>query len=208
MITIVNYGIGNLDSVLRAFRKSGADVVLSSEVKDLEAADHIVLPGVGSFAKAMQYLRASGLTETLNRKVLEEKTPVLGICLGFQMLMRHSGEGDAEGLGWINGDTRRFDFQALDPPPKIPHMGWNDLAAQKQSPLLASIHPDACFYFAHSYCVSCDDASAILTTSTYGYEFVSAVQQDNIFGTQFHPEKSHANGLQLVKNFIGYRSDA
>lgn len=206
MIAIVNYGIGNLDSVLRAFHNCGADTCICDDVSGIEAAERIVLPGVGSFAKAMEYLRQSGLMPVLNRRVLEEHVPVLGICLGFQMFTRHSEEGDAEGLGWIDGETRRFNFETLDGPRlKIPHMGWNDLQARKESPLLAGIHPDACFYFAHSYYVSCSDSDAVLTKSVYGTEFVSSVQQGNIFGTQFHPEKSHASGLQLLRNFMGYR---
>jgi imidazole glycerol-phosphate synthase subunit HisH len=208
MTTIVNYGIGNLDSVLRAFRNCSDAASISNDPAEIAAAERIVLPGVGSFAKAMEYLRQSGLLPVLEKKVLEEKTPVLGICLGFQMFTRHSEEGDAEGLGWIDGYTRKFDFTGIEGPRlKIPHMGWNDLQAAKESPLLAGIHPDACFYFAHSYYVSCDDNAAVLARSAYGLDFVSAVHRGNIFGTQFHPEKSHANGLQLIRNFLEYRHE-
>lgn len=208
MIAIVNYGIGNLDSVLRACRKCEAEAVIATEPEQIEAADHIVLPGVGSFAKAMHFLEQSGLRPIIERKTFDEKTPLLGICLGYQMLTRHSEEGDAKGLGWIDGETRRFRFDDITPPLKIPHMGWNDLDRRKASPLLDGIDARACFYFAHSYCVHCDDKDAVLATSRYGYDFVSAIHRDNIFGTQFHPEKSHANGLQLLRNFIGFGRDA
>jgi len=203
MIVIVNYGIGNLDSVARAFRACEAEAVVSSRPEDIDQADGIVLPGVGSFAKAMQNLNEGGLLAALNRRVIEQQTPILGICLGFQMFTKGSEEGGVDGLGWIDAETRRFDFSRQHQPCKIPHMGWNDLHAQKAGPLFEGIHADACFYFAHSYCVSCNDECAVLATTDYGYEFVSAVERGNIFGTQFHPEKSHANGLKILKNFIG-----
>ena len=208
MIVIVNCGMGNLDSVLRAFSKHEAEVVVSSQPEELERADGIVLPGVGSFAKAVRNLNEGGLTAVLNRKVLDEHTPILGICLGFQMFTKHSEEGGADGLGWIDGETKRFDFEQPGPRLKVPHLGWNNLERRKESPLFEGIHCDACFYFAHSYCVVCNEESAILTTSTYGREFVSSVERGNIFGTQFHPEKSHANGLSLVRNFVEHTRHA
>ncbi len=208
MIVIVNYGIGNLDSILRAFRRQGADVRLSSSAAELKQAQGVILPGVGSFAKAMEYLTRSELFPVLQSKVLEERRPILGICLGFQMFTKWSEEGDAEGLGWIDAQTKRFNFNGMEPQPKMPHMGWNDLKRHKDSPIFEGIHKDACYYFAHSYCVSCNDEDAVLAETNYGYPFVSAVQKDNIFGTQFHPEKSHANGLQLVQNFIGLAENA
>ncbi len=197
MIAIVNYGIGNLDSVSRALSKCGAEAVVTSRAEDIESAQGIILPGVGSFGEAMQNLREGGLLPVLHRRVMEAHRPTLGICLGFQMFTRHSEEGDAEGLGWIDGATRRFRV-----PEKIPHMGWNDLSVRKASPLLDDVSPSACFYFAHSYCVVCHEAEAILATSEYGGEFVSAVAKNNLFGVQFHPEKSHAGGLRLLSNFV------
>lgn len=208
MIVIVDYGIGNLDSVLRGFRHAGAEAVVASDPAALDRADGIVLPGVGSFAKGMRNLTEQGLLPALNRRVLEEKAPVLGICLGFQLFTKHSEEGDAEGLGWIDGVTKRFNFPFLDNLIPVPHMGWNELEVRKENRLLDGIHPGACFYFAHSYCVHCKDDGAILATTEYGYDFVSAVERDNIFGTQFHPEKSHANGLDLLRNFVGLTEHA
>ena len=208
MIAIINYGIGNLDSVERAFRHVDAAAKIVTRPEELDAATHLVLPGVGAFDEAMENLHASGFAEVLERKVHAEHVPLLGICLGFQMLTKRSEEGRAPGLGWIDAETKRFDFSGRDPAPKIPHLGWNDLDVRKDSPLLAGISHAACYYFAHSYCVSCDDPSAVLAATSYGYEFVSAVHRDNIFATQFHPEKSHNNGLQLIRNFVGYTSDA
>lgn len=198
MIAIVNYGIGNLDSVSRALLKCGGEVMVTARAEDIARADGIILPGVGSFAEAMQNLHQGGLLPALEEKVLGEQTPALGICLGFQMFTRHSEEGDAAGLGWIDGETRRFRV-----PEKIPHMGWNDLRVHKPSPLLEDVPAEACFYFAHSYHVVCNEPEAILATSDYGGEFVSAVAKNNLFGVQFHPEKSHANGLRLLRNFLG-----
>lgn len=201
MIVIVNYGIGNLDSVLRAFRKCQAEAQVSNRLPDIDKADGIVLPGVGSFDPAMATLRNEGLIPILNRKVLQEHTPILGICLGFQLFSHSSEEGETEGLGWIHGETRRFRHEAQGY--KIPHMGWNDVTFRRETPFTEGVKPPgAAFYFAHSYAVSCRDEAAILATTDYGVEFVSAVQQDNIIGTQFHPEKSHANGLKLIENFV------
>ena len=199
MIIIINYGIGNLDSVVRAFRRADAEVAISSTREDLSAAEGIVLPGVGSFGQAMASLRESGLLPVLNQKVLENHTPVLGICLGFQMFTRCSEEGDAEGLGWIEGQTRRLSSGPLP----IPHIGWNDLARRGDSVLLAGVPDDACFYFAHSYFVECRE-DAVLATTDYGMPFAAAVEAGPIFGTQFHPEKSLANGLKVVRNFVEY----
>jgi len=203
MIVIVNYGIGNLDSVSRAFAKCGEDAVITSESSMVDRAEGIVLPGVGSFAPAMQNLRDTGLLPVLNRKALEERVPVLGICLGFQMFSRFSEEGDAEGLGWLDAVTRRFRFDGMVPAPKVPHLGWNDLQRVKDSPLIEGVTADAAFYFAHSYYVDCHEPDAVLTATGYGHDFVSSVACGNLYGLQFHPEKSHANGLRIVSNFIG-----
>jgi len=198
MIAIVNYGIGNLDSVARAFRKVGAEPVITTDPSDLERADGIVLPGVGSFDQAMNTLREHSLLDTLGRRVIDEKTPVLGICLGMQMFSRRSEEGETEGLGWLDAETVRF----ADGPSKIPHMGWNDVQRLHASALFEGVRDDAPFYFAHSYHVVCREERDILARTEYSAPFVSAVERGNIFGTQFHPEKSHANGLCVVHNFV------
>lgn len=201
MIAIINYGIGNLDSVLRAFRKCGADVTVSSSPAVISGARGLVLPGVGSFAEAMGHLRERGLVEVLNDCVMTRKVPVLGICLGFQMFTRHSEEGDAAGLGWIDGVTRRFDFGGDAAGLRVPHMGWDEVFWRAPGLLLTGIPAEACFYFAHSYYVDCED-DCVLGRSDYGRPFVSAVLRDNLVGFQFHPEKSHAVGLRLLGNFV------
>ncbi len=201
MIVVVDYGMGNLDSVVRGFSKAGTAVKVSGDAADIAAASGIVLPGVGAYAEAMRNLRANGLVDLLNRRVLGERVPVLGICLGFQLMTAHGEEGDADGLGWMGGVTRRFRF-AADAAVKIPHMGWNDLQRQAESPLFDGIDPRACFYFAHSYHVTDPVPEAALATSVYGAPFISSASLNgHIFGTQFHPEKSYENGIRILANF-------
>ena len=201
MIAVLDYGMGNLDSVIRAFDKAGAAVKVTADPDDISAATGIVLPGVGAYAEAMRNLRERGLIDVLNRRVLGDRVPVLGICLGFQLMTAHGEEGDADGLGWLGGTTRRFRF-APDAGVKIPHMGWNDLQGRADSPLFDGIDPRACFYFAHSYHVTDPVPGAVITTSDYGGPFISsAALNGHIFGTQFHPEKSYENGIRILSNF-------
>ncbi len=207
MIVIIDYGIGNLQSVQRSFQRIGAAAMISSKHEDLMSAERIVLPGVGSFAEGMDHLKRFGLLPVLNQKVLEQGTPFLGICLGFQMLTKGSEEGDTEGLGWIDAETKHFHFDGPGSQYRVPHMGWNDLSAKRENPLLNGLSDASCFYFAHSYYVTCDDQSAILATTQYGREFVTVIQKGNIFGTQFHPEKSQANGLAVLRNFVEFHSE-
>jgi len=197
MIVIVDYGMGNLHSVYKAFKRLNAKVIVSSSPKDIEKADKIVLPGVGHFKKGMEHLRSLKLIPVLNKKVLEEKTPILGICLGIQLFTNHSEEGDVPGLSWIDAGTIKLNNKL-----KIPHMGWNSIRIKKQNPLFSGIDSEKQFYFVHSYHVVPKDKSIISTTVNYGIEFVSSIHKENIFGVQFHPEKSHSAGLSLLKNFI------
>jgi glutamine amidotransferase len=208
VIVVVDCGMGNLQSVVRALQHVGADVTVSSASAAVEAADQIVLPGVGSLAQGMGTLVRNGLLPALNRKVIDARTPVLGICLGHQMLLSWSEEGEAPGLGWIDGTAQRIHGTAAEPRLKVPHMGWNTLTVVRECPLLRGLPPDACFYFAHSYCVRCNDPSAIAATTRYGGDFVSVLHRGNIFGTQFHPEKSQANGLTVLRNFVEYTRGA
>lgn len=201
MIAIIDYGLGNLRSVLKAFERIDEPAKLVTRPEDLQGASRIVLPGVGSFAAGMANLRSNGWIEPLNELALERGTPVLGICLGMQLLTTHSEEGDADGLGWIPGQTRRIESASTASALKVPHMGWNTLEFDTEHPVLRGVTPADRFYFVHSYCVTADDASNMLTSSTYGRRFNSGIVRGNIIGFQFHPEKSHASGLSLLKNF-------
>jgi imidazole glycerol-phosphate synthase subunit HisH len=199
MIVIIDYGMGNLSSVLKAFKRQGVEVFVSSKIEDIERADKLVLPGVGNFKKGMENLKELEIIRALNKKVLEEKTPILGICLGMQLFTKHSEEGDSEGLGWIDAKTSRFN---LGDGFKVPHMGWNNIDVKKDSNLFFDVGKEEEFYFVHSFHVDCENEEDVLSKTEYGKNFVSAFEKDNIYGTQFHPEKSHGRGLKIIKNFV------
>ena len=200
MITIIDYGMGNLRSVEKIFQRLKIDISISSNLDDINNAKKIVLPGVGHFQNGMRKLQETGIKDVLNKKILQEKTPILGICLGMQLMTNHSEEGNVDGLGWIDGETKRFNFESKKI--KIPHMGWNQVEIAKESVMTKGIDGDNSFYFVHSYFVSCNDENDILFKSTYHHSFVSGFEKNNIVGVQFHPEKSHQYGMQLIKNFI------
>lgn len=200
MITIVDYGMGNLGSVHNMFKYIGVRSQISGDVDIISKAEKILLPGVGAFDAAMKRLGEVGLLEVLNQKALQDKVPVLGICLGMQMLTRSSEEGKLEGLGWIPAKTVKFKFE--DRKLKVPHMGWNLVHKVNASPLIEELPEEPRFYFVHSYHVVADDDKYVLMRTNYGYEFDSVITNgDNIFGAQFHPEKSHKFGMKLFKNF-------
>lgn len=199
MIVIVDYGVGNLSSVSNMLRKAGGDVLISRNPTDVLAADKLLLPGVGHFDHGMKMLNASGLREAIDRFALELRRPVLGICLGAQILGKGSEEGDAPGLGWIDMVCRKLTAM---PGIRVPHMGWNQITRKKSSPLLDRMDEDARFYFVHSYCMECTQAEDVLATAVHGIEFTCAVQRGNIMGTQFHPEKSLRHGLALMRSFV------
>ena len=199
MITIIDYGLGNLGSLANIFKKLGVEAAVSSDISVIENPSGIVLPGVGSFDAGMENIKKLGLVQTLERKVLEEKTPILGICLGMQLFAQKSEEGILEGLGWIKGEVKKFDFQ--DDSLKVPHMGWNTIEIKKQDSFLRELPESSRFYFVHSYHFVCKNNDNVLATTNYGYDFPSIIRQGNIFGVQFHPEKSHKFGMQLLKNF-------
>ena len=204
MIVVVDYGMGNLRSVVHKLGKMGVEAMLSSRAEDIEEAEKLILPGVGAFGAGMGNLNAYGLVRVLNKKVLDEKTPILGICLGMQLFARRSEEGNTDGLGWIDAQVKRFDFKGDNKGLKIPHVGWNTLDQKKESPLLAGVVAGQRFYFTHSYHLFSNCADDVVATTFNGYDFASVVQHENIFGVQFHPEKSHLRGIQLVKNFVEY----
>ncbi len=200
MIVIIDYGIGNLASVLNMFKKIGVkDVVVSRDKEVINKATKLLLPGVGAFDAGMSNLEASGLIPILNQKVLVEKVPILGICLGMQLLTKKSEEGVKEGLGWIDAETVKFN---LDPALKlkVPHMGWNYIKVNKKNPLIDTETRNR-FYFVHSYYVKCFDESQSLATSNFGSDFTCMVNKNNIYGAQFHPEKSLKFGMKVLENF-------
>lgn len=201
MIAIIDYKMGNLGSIANMLKKIGVQSVITNDIEEIKQASKIILPGVGHFDQAMVNLQEICLIDILNEKVLIEKIPVLGICLGMQLLAENSEEGTLPGLGWIKGDVRKFSFGENPGKLKIPHMGWNTVNRKNESSLMDDLDNEPRFYFVHSYHFNCASPSDILLTSSYGYEFVAAILHENILGVQFHPEKSHKFGLQLLKNF-------
>jgi glutamine amidotransferase len=200
MIAVIDYGMGNIASILNMFKRIGnREVILTSDPALIEKADKIILPGVGAFDTGMQSLKASGLIPLLNKKVLNDHVPVLGICLGMQLLTLGSEEGTEKGLGWIEAKTKKFSFPE-DSNLKIPHMGWNYITIKKNSPLINRDGKKK-FYFVHSYYVECAREEDVIATCNYGIEFTCMLQRENIFGAQFHPEKSHRFGMELLENF-------
>ena len=198
MITIIDYGMGNLGSIQNMFKRIGVKSQISGELAQIEQAEKILLPGVGAFDQAMKRINESGLREMLDKKATQEKVPVLGICLGMQLLTNSSEEGTLPGLGWINAKATRI--PAKDGL-KVPHMGWNVVKPCNDSKLTAELPQESRFYFVHSYAVHCESPDNAILRSAHGIEFDAAIQSDNIYGAQFHPEKSHKFGMKLLKNF-------
>lgn len=201
MIAVIDYGMGNVGSILNMLKKIGVPAVLSDDTYELEKADKLILPGVGTFDSGMRKLREKGLEDVLKRHAVENGKPLLGICLGMQLLGRKSEEGKEAGLNLIPFDNKRFDFKG-DTQLKIPHMGW-DLTetVDADDPLVAGLSPAQRYYFVHSYHPVCDNESNVLMHCEYGYSFAAAVKKANIYGVQFHPEKSHKFGMALLDNF-------
>jgi imidazole glycerol-phosphate synthase subunit HisH len=200
MISIIDYGVGNLASIKNMLKKAGFESVLASDEDSVHKADKIILPGIGAFDHCMIQFNESGLRELVTRKVIQDKTPLLGICVGLQMLMENSEEGTEPGLGWINGKTIKFKKDLLGDL-KIPHMGWTNVEISKESALTENLGDQPRFYFVHSYYVQPENKSDELLSANYGYDFTAAISRDNIYGAQFHPEKSHKYGMKILENF-------
>lgn len=200
-VAVIDYELGNLQSVVNAFEILGVDAKLTNKKEDLQAADGLVLPGVGAFADGMKNLKRLNLISILDELVLRRKKPVLGICLGMQLMAEKSYEnGEFDGLGWIKGEVVRFKIEQYNL--KVPHVGWNDVHLNQKSKLLAFKDEVLTFYFVHSYHFVCREPSDVIGICTYGKDFTAIVESNNIYGTQFHPEKSQRHGLDLLRNFL------
>lgn len=202
MTVIVDYGMGNLGSIRNMVHQIGSEAILSSGVADIRHAKKLILPGVGAFDAGMAHLNELGLIPALEEKVIKEKIPILGICLGLQLFSKKSEEGIKPGLGWIDAETVRFRIEKSSGSLRIPHMGWNTVQKTHESRLFCHLPGDVRFYFVHSYHVLCGNRDDEVLKTRYGHDFTSAVEHDNIYGVQFHPEKSHKFGMQVLKNFL------
>jgi len=201
VIAIIDYGSGNIQAIKNIYKKLKVECKFVSEPNQLNGVDKIILPGVGAFDEAMTQLNKSGMREVLDFMVLEQKVPVLGVCVGMQIMAASSEEGKLEGLGWFDAQVKLFDKNKINLKPKLPHMGWNEIQPKSEHPILTSIDFLKGYYFLHSYYFECNDENDILATTCYGDVFHCAVTKGNVFGFQFHPEKSHSNGINIFKNF-------
>jgi glutamine amidotransferase len=201
MITIIDYGVGNIFAFQNVYKRLDIPTKIAKSSQDLIDAEKLVLPGVGSFDYAMNQLNISGMREKLDELVLVKKIPVIGICVGMQIMGNRSDEGELEGLNWIDSEILKFDGRLINQRTKLPHMGWNDVIPVKNHPLFIGLEEDAIFYFLHSFYFKCNNPEESIAVSDYGISFSSAVNRENIFGIQFHPEKSHQFGEKLLHNF-------
>lgn len=201
MITLVNYGLGNIQAFVNIYKRLNIPVVVADTADELQQAEKIILPGVGAFDWAMTRLNESGMRACLDDLVMVQKRPVLGVCVGMQMMARRSDEGQLAGLDWIDAEVKRFDEATFTQKTHLPHMGWNDVLPKRTDCLFKGMETSPRFYFLHSYYFSPVKADDVLAVTDYNGPFASAVRSGNVFGTQFHPEKSHQWGIQLLKNF-------
>lgn len=202
MLVVIDYNVGNVGSIENILKKIGCEAVVSSDPSILRAADKLILPGVGSFDYGMKNLHDFGIIDILREKVLKEGTPLLGICLGMQLLTQGSEEGSLPGLGFFKAFTKKFPTECCGQKLNIPHMGWNYVHAKEEAQLFKNPPEGMRFYFVHSYYVECENENDSIATTEYGIKFTSAIGRDKIFGVQFHPEKSHKYGMNLLKNFV------
>jgi len=201
MISILDYGSGNINAIKNIYERLNIQCEFATTKEQIIKADHIILPGVGAFDETIYTLHKNGFIDVLNKKVSDDKIPILGICVGMQMLAESSEEGTLNGLGWIPGKVKKFDKNIIPGKPKTPHLGWNSVEISHYCSLLNNIDPAVGFYFVHSYYYDCADEANVICKTQYGKAFHSAINCENIFGVQFHPEKSHDNGIQLLRNF-------
>jgi imidazole glycerol-phosphate synthase subunit HisH len=201
MIGLINYGSGNIHAIANIYKRLDIPYSIMSEPSEFKTADKLILPGVGDFDETMKFLVSSGMKDTLDELVLVKKKLIAGVCVGMQILGNRSEEGDLDGFGWIKGSIKKLDPTKLSHKPHLPHLGWNSITPKRETSLFNNIDTEKGFYFLHTYYFDCDDAADILVTTQYGIEFPSAINHENVFGFQFHPEKSHFNGIELFKNY-------
>lgn len=204
MIHIVDYGLGNIQAFVNLYKRLGIETVRATEPAHLKNVSKLILPGVGAFDHAIELLDGSGMRPLLTELVQDRSVPVLGICVGMQVLAEGSDEGLLPGLGWVKGRVRHFSANAASAPLPMPHMGWNDVVPSVDHALFKGLESGARFYFLHSYYFECSDPADVAATSDYGLEFACAVRRNNVFGVQFHPEKSHRWGMALLRNFADF----
>lgn len=201
MITIIDYGVGNINAFVNVYKRVDVPVKIAKTKEDLEDAQKLILPGVGHFDHAMAQLNNSGMRDTLDELVLGKEIPVIGICVGMQMMANSSDEGKLEGLKWIDATVKKFDETKINQVTRLPHMGWNDVKPVKDMELFKGLEKDSIFYFLHTYYFHCHNSEDIMAVTQYGDEFASAAHHENKYGIQFHPEKSHHYGEILLHNF-------
>ncbi|MES2794778.1 MAG: imidazole glycerol phosphate synthase subunit HisH [Bacteroidota bacterium] len=201
MITLIDYGSGNIHAIANIYKRLSIKYQLTADPNVLKEAKKLILPGVGDFDETMKAFKQLGIKNLLNELVVEKQVPILGVCVGMQILGKSSEEGAEEGFGWIDGQVKKFDIEKLQTKPYLPHMGWNTVQPQKESQLFENIISENGFYFLHSYYFECKNNDDILATTEYGIEFSSAINHKNVYGFQFHPEKSHQNGVEIFRNF-------
>jgi glutamine amidotransferase len=201
VIAIIDYGSGNVSAIANIYKQLKIPHAVTADHKEIATAERYILPGVGAFDKVITDLESRGLRRVLDEQILQHKKKVMGICIGMQILAESSEEGELPGLGWIPGRIRRIDETLIHSKPKLPHMGWNSIAPQRPTPMFRELDLDRGFYFLHSYFFDAAHQGDVLATVSYGRELPCAVARDNVFGMQFHPEKSHANGMNIFRNF-------
>jgi imidazole glycerol-phosphate synthase subunit HisH len=201
MITLINYGSGNLHAIANIYNRLNIPFRIENDPSVLRSSEKLILPGVGDFDETMMLLNNLGIKDVLDELVTVKKVPILGVCVGMQILGESSEEGNSTGFGWIKGRVKKIDPTLLKTKPHLPHMGWNTIVPTYESPLFENIVLENGFYFLHSFYFDCHDKSDVLSTTNYGIEFASSINHDNVFGFQFHPEKSHQNGVELFRNF-------